>query len=95
MNKPPKFKIQFDGVNYTPEETKQAYLDLFKVLQRIQLRQIQESKDIVEEEKREIFVEAIKEQKEIYEVFDEYFDTILAGLKESKKRKKPKKKDKD
>ncbi len=62
------------------------------MLQRIQLRQIQESKDIVEEEKREVVVEAIKEQKEIYDVFDEYFDTILAGLKESKKREKPKKK---
>ncbi len=94
MNKPPKYKIAFDGVKYTTEETKQAYLDLFKVLQRIQLRQIQESKDIVGEKKRGIVVEAIKEQKEIYDVFDEYFDTILAGLKESKKRKKPKKKDK-
>lgn len=92
MNKPLNLKIQFDMVNYTPEETKQAYLDFFKVLQRIQLRQIQESKDIVKEEKAEIIVEAIKEQKEIYDVFDEYFDTILAGLKESKKRKKSKKK---
>ncbi len=95
MNKPPKYEIKFDGVKYTPEETKQAYLDFFKVLQRIQLRQIQESKDIVKEEKAEIIVDAIKEQKEIYDVFDEYFDTILAGLKESKKRKKPKNKDKD
>lgn len=95
MNKPPKYRIQFDGVKYTPEETKQAYLDLFKVLQRIQLRQLQESKDIVDEEKREVVAEAIKEQKEIYDVFDEYFDIILAGLKESKKRKKPKRKGKD
>ena len=95
MNKKPKYKIQFDGVKYTHEETKQAYLDLFKLLQRIQLRQIQESKDIVKEEKAEIIVEAIKEQKEIYDVFGEYFDIILAGLKENNKRKKPKKKDKD
>lgn len=86
MNKPPKFEIKFDGVKYTPEETKQAYLDLFEVLQRIQLRQIQESKDIVKEEKSEIIVDAIKEQKEIYDLFNEYFATILAGLKESKIR---------
>lgn len=94
MNKRPKYKIAFDNSNPTYEETKKGFLDLLKILQRIELRTIQESKDIINDEKGEIISRILSDQKDGLELVDEFFDTLFPKVAEKYNRKKPKKKDK-
>lgn len=61
MNKPPKYKSQFDGVKYTHEETKQAYLDLFKILQKFEIEKLQKTEDILGEKKQKHLIVTLRD----------------------------------
>lgn len=95
MNKKPKFKIQFDNSNPTYEETKKSFLDLAKVLQRLELENIQKSDSIRIEEKAEILLNIQKDQEELLKFIDEDFDTVFPQVKAKYRRKKPDNKGKD
>lgn len=95
MDKHTKYKIAFDNSNPTYGETKQSILDLIRVLQKLQVNSVQDSKDILEEEKTEIVLNTIRENQRVLETIDEHFDTIFPKVAKKYNRKKPKKNDKD
>jgi len=91
-NKKPNFIIKFDGKETSCEERSQGILDLARVLQRLELEGIQNSKDILEEEKAEILSGIYSEKKEFFKfigLFNEDFETISSQDKKKYGCKKP------
>lgn len=81
-NKKTKCIIEFDNSKPTCEESKESILKLIEILQRIELEEINQSKEIVKEEKTETALQIQAQQKAIYQFFDDNFDTFVPKCKE-------------
>ncbi|MDD3238006.1 MAG: hypothetical protein PHV37_07920 [Candidatus Gastranaerophilales bacterium] len=81
-NKKPNFIIEFGNSKPTYEESRKSILKLAEILQRIELGEINQSKDIVKEEKVETTLQIQAEQKAFFKFFDDNFDTFVPKCKE-------------